>query len=539
MESQQQFAASLSPPRWKNGLQWLKNEYVLVVILCIGLLVRLPYLFGQVLDWDEANVLAISQLPFPELVRFSFIHDIHPFGSFAAVSLWTFLFGSRSDDILHLFGLFWSLLGLVAAYGSIRLLSGRVMSAALCVLLLALAPIDIRYAHFFTAPPMNTALVLCAWACFLRLLQTPLEKSLLKRPAYWGYILTSFYATQLYASGPFFFLFQGVALLMTWKHWPRQAKWTMLGSGILVLLLSVPHLLVLAQPWHLIHDAQMQHLHPQVNFSFFLNTPMNLLFFNFDLRNDGPDLSIMPTFWSTFPLLLAVYATLITGGILLFRQNRQRFWLTLLMGPIPLVVAFLLSRAGFGLFNYRSMLYTIVPLAYLITTVFTHLYEIPGKRLWASLGLMLLLTLQCTLHKPLSVFGMPDYRILGEHLRQLAKPDDGIVAYPGLSSLPILRYYRPQDFGYSKTVINWTPKQGESAFNQIDRNDAQYFMVTGEDMISRPAVQQAFVDFQKKHRRIIFIFRQVPKPLMPFIDCSKELWSVDIPGSSRISCKYP
>src|SRR5579884_2791134 len=160
MEGQQPFAACPKPADWINRLNAWKKEAFILVPLLFGLLLRLPYLFGQVLDWDEANVLAISRLPFPKLIQFSFIHDIHPFGSFAAVSLWTFLFGSQSDDTLHLFGLFWSLMGLVGAYCLIRLLTGKRMPAVLVTLSMALAPIDIRYAHFFTAPPLNTALVL-------------------------------------------------------------------------------------------------------------------------------------------------------------------------------------------------------------------------------------------------------------------------------------------------------------------------------------------------------------------------------------------
>jgi 4-amino-4-deoxy-L-arabinose transferase-like glycosyltransferase len=524
-------------PDTRNGhavTRFLKTHWAILLILCLGFALRWKDAFLHGIDWDESNVLAISKLPLKDMVWFTFTHDFHPPGVHMTLAAWTFLWGD-SDLSLRSFGVLWGMLAIVGAYWLAQMLSKRRFISSLTALFVALMPVGIRYSLFATSAPVHFAMVFFSWIFFLKLLETPTEKPLLKSGWFWLYVLTTFWNTQQYASGPYFMLFQGLYFLTRWKDLPSQKQKILLGAGVFILALSIPHALVVMQPWHLSHVPSIKALHPIPTFSFFFFSPLGLLFYNYDLRTDGNDLTLMPPLQTLFTLASIVYPLLIYAFWRMSRTVKSSLTTLAFIGVLPFLVAYLLGFAGFSLFNHRSLLYTVFPFCFALAFLIDD-FKTKHKPLLAGMIACAVVSMQLVLPPPLSKFSSTDWRVLGHILKTGVRPGDGIVAYPGFMALPLMRYYKPADFGYGASVLKADPTQGNNYFNQIDRIDDQYFMVSGMEAGSRPWVQQAFKAFQARHKRLIWFLAAPPFPLMPLIDCHHEALMLTPQGLRPLTC---
>lgn len=522
---------------WVASLgQIVKKHWPLLLIVLLGFILRWQDLFLHAVDWDEAHTLAISKLSLHDMVWFTFTHDFHPPGFHLTLAGWTRLFGD-TDGSLRGFSMFWGLLAVMAAYWLAQELGKSRALSSLTALFVALMPVAIRYSHFSTSAPVHFALVLFSWIFFLKLWNTPAETSAWKTSWCWLYAITAFWATQQYASGPFFLLFQGLYFCWRFRELPRSRQFLLLGIGLFILLASVPHLVVIMQPWHVAQSPLIKILHPSPSFNFFFFSPLSLLFYNYDLRTSGNDLSLVPPVEVLAPLSFFLYLLLGYGFQQIKRWNEAAFWQLLLIGVFPLLTAYLLSFAGFSFFNFRSLLYTAFPfcfaLAFLIQTLWTQ------KRLIASAVLLGLLAMQLSLAAPLKSFSSIDWRILAKNLKAEARPGDGIIVYPGFMALPLIRYYNPTDFGYSEWVLRVDPTKGDNVFNQVDRINGKYFMVSGPEVSSRPWVQQAFQKFQTSHKRLLWVVFGPSLPLLPLLDCQRPMRIVTSEGAEALPCFLP
>jgi hypothetical protein len=553
---------------------FFRRHGLLLGVLAIAFAVRWPDLMLHAIDWDETNVLAISRLPFFEMIRFTCMHDFHPPGIHLTVAAWTGLFGS-SDHSLRFFSLFWSLLSVWASYALALQLAqtkqpannqpspstlkidsefakshaptpnetniqnqvttpGQAIAVAtLSGLMMAFMPLGIRYAHFATSVPVFLALFLASWLFLLQHLDRGDKRSL------WLYGLTAFWATQQYASGPFFLLFQGLYVLAAFgaKRWRKLPKHPVFWVGLSIALINIPHIMVVMQPWHLAQSPAIKALHPAFGPGFFWLSPLIFLFYNVDLRTDGNDLSLFPPALDLLLLTLWLYPALGWAWRILFREDRPAFRATLLIGPAPLTLAYLLTLAGGSLFNYRSLLYAGFAFVFALAFLIVHCF--PRRRLIAGTLTVGLFCFQLMLPQPLDKFSSIDWRVLGKILREQSRPTDGLLAYPGFMAMPLIRYAYPQDFGYSQHVRQSDPTQGDHFFNQVDRIEGRYFMVSGADAANRPWVKEAFVRFQKDHPRIILFGQGLPPSLLPLMDCRHEFYLLAPSGLKRLQCFAP
>lgn len=557
---------------------FFRKHGLLLGLLAIAFAVRWPDLMLHAVDWDETNVLAISRLPFLEMIRFTCMHDFHPPGIHLTLAAWTGLFGT-TDFSLRSFSLFWSLLSVWASYAlALNLAQSRratntqlspstsetdsefvenhphksnetntqtqvtstnrpssqaIAIAALSALMMALMPLGIRYAHFATSVPVFLALFLASWLFLLQHLDRGDKRSL------WLYGLTAFWATQQYASGPFFLLFQGLYVLAFFgaNHWRNLPKRPVFWVGLGIALINIPHIIVVMQPWHLAQSPAIKALHPAFGPGFFWFSPLIFLFYNADLRTDGNDLTLFPPVLNLLMLGLLVYPALLWAWHTLFREARPAFRATLLIGPAPLTLAYLLTLAGGSLFNYRSLLYA--GFAFMFALAFLIVHWLPKRRLIAGVMAVGLLCFQLILPQPLDKFSSIDWRVLGKILHEQSRPKDGLLAYPGFMAMPLIRYAYPQDFGYTQQVRQSDPTRGDHFFNQVDRIEGHYFMVSGADAANRPWVKEAFVRFQKEHPRIILFAQGLPPSWSSLMDCSHEFYLLTPSGLKRLQCFVP
>jgi 4-amino-4-deoxy-L-arabinose transferase-like glycosyltransferase len=529
---------TVSSSGWKERIKaFMKTHWLLFPVLALAFFFRNQGLMRYALDWDESNVLAISLMSLKDMLWFTFTHDFHPPGLHLSLKLWAMLFGG-SDLTLRYFSVFWSVLAVGASYWLTWELSKSRLMSVFTALLMALMPVAIRYSHFITAPAISSALVLFSWVFFLKLLKSDIEKNILKTPWFWLYMVSAFWATQQYASGPYFLIFQGIYFLWSWKQVESRHRWPILVSGLGILALSIPHFWVISQPWHLSHNASIKALHPPTTFPFFFFTPVSLLFFNYDWRFDDPELGMLPPLPAMLTYSALVYGALGWAAWRLRQSNRQALQIIAFVGLLPLLLAYLSGFAGISLFNYRSLLYTGFPFMFLLAALIQDCFD-RHQRL-TGIGLMVLFVLmQLSLPAPATAYGGSNADLWGRNLQKLVRPGDGIVGYPGVMMLPLMRYYSKDAFGYSKQVLDVDPTRGDNFFNQVDRIDDHYFFVTGDEVSSRPWVRQAFVDFQRKHKRLIYILRGYPTRLMPLVDCRKEMWAVTEKGAAQLDCVAP
>lgn len=527
---------SLSIQEKQLGMMaWLKQHWVLCLILIIAAAARIHNLMLNAVDWDEANTLAISKMGIRDMFWYSFVHDLHPPGWNLLVALWTMCFGD-TDLSLRSFSLLWGWLAVaVAYYLGLEISKSRLVSG-LTAFFIALMPLAIRYSHFVTAPSANFTLVLLSWLLFLKLIKTPNSQNILKRPLFWSYAIVSLWTTQLYASGPFFFMFQGLYFLTQFNSIAKEHRFKLLGCGILIVLASIPHVWIVSQPWHMSHLPDLDYVHPLPGIGFFFISPLSLLACNFDLRTDGNDFKLMPPIWMLMSLVSVLYALLIYGFRQLYKKDSASFQSILFIGVLPWVTAYLLSFVGLKLFNFRSLLYTAFPFYFVLAYLGSYLW-IDKRKVLAGLLVLSLISAELLLPSPLEKFSSIDWRLYSQNLEKNYKPGDGIVIYLGIFSLPLFRYYDTQNSGYPRYIIDKDPRGRDNPVNQVDRIDKKYFLVSGNAFL-RPEIKQAFINFQKEHTRILWMTFQVPpKPIIDLIDCNKPMLEMTETTAKYITCK--
>jgi 4-amino-4-deoxy-L-arabinose transferase-like glycosyltransferase len=517
-----------------SASRFLRQNWAILLVLLMAFGLRVNNLLLNAVDWDEANTLAISQMSLKDMFWFSFMHDIHPPGWNLLLSIWTFFF-KDSDLSLRCCSLLWSLLAVLASYLLSFELSKSKFVGLLTALMISLMPLAIRYSHFATAPSANFALVLLSWYLFLKTLRLPQTKNILKEPLLWGYGIVSLWATQLYAAGPFFFMFQGLYFLLIFERIPKAHRKSLLVVGTLIILASIPHIWIISQPWHMSHLPELKHLHSIPSFLFFFLSPLSMLAYNYDLRVDDNDLSLIPPILDLMKIISLFYPFLIYCFWQLFQRNRQVFTTVLFIGILPWLTAYLLGFANFNFFNFRSLLYTAFAF-YFAISCFIHWAWQAKKRLIAVLSAISIVSMQWFLPIPLEKFSSLDWRKYAQNLKATYQPGDGIIVFGGVMALPLLRYYDKKLFGYPHSIIAQDPRNGESSVKRVDRIDQTYFMVTGK-VTERVEVQRAFVEFQKKHKRILWIlFHPFPTELGRLIDCNREGVQITAEAVRQLNC---
>jgi len=516
-------------------IAWLKRNWVLIVILILAAAVRIHNLMLNAVDWDEANTLAISKMGIIDMFWYSFMHDLHPPGWNLLVALWTRFFGD-TDLSLRSFSLLWGCLAVgVSYYLGLEISKSKIVSG-LTAFFIALMPLAIRYSHFVTAPSANFTLVLLSWLLLLKVISKPNSQNLLKTPLFWFYAIVSLWATQLYASGPFFFMFQGLYFLTQFNSMAKEHRLKLLVCGILIVLASIPHVWIVSQPWHMSHLPDLDYVHPLPGVGFFFVSPLSLLVYNYDLRTDGNDLKLIPSVWTLIRLISLLYPILVYSFWKLYQTKKPTFRTILFIGILPWLTAYLLSFIGLKLFNFRSLLYTAFSFYFVIAYLVCYLWE-QRKKAIASLLALCLIGAELFLPSPLEKFSSIDWRLYSQNLEKNYQPGDGIVIYLGIFALPLFRYYDTQNSGYPRYIIDKDPKGLDNPINQVDRIDKKYFLVSGNAFL-RPEIKRAFIEFQQEHKRILWMTFQVPpKPIIDLIDCNKPMLEMTETTAKYITCK--
>ncbi len=492
----------LSLKSWQKA--GVSPQWGVILALTLMALLRLIDITRYPLEWDEANLLAIAQLPtIPEVIRVAIIRDFHPPGTALLLHFWVQLFGN-GDTAVHLFTWFWGNVGLVVTYLlACHISQSRkigLLTAGLCVF----SPFLWHYTHITTFYSPHYALVLGSWYLFLRLIQAPPTR-FWRSPMSWGYLFITLFAMYAMANAAIFLPFQGLYLWIQRKQLPFSLLKNGFISGGVLCLLYLPYLWAVAQPWHIFHTVEWPG-HQAPSFVMFLYTPINLLFLGYDTR----DFHILPKIG-----ILTLYG--LAGFTLLAACLRRKVPLLLLscIGFFPPLCLYIFSQVfDTGLFQYRTILYSLFALHFLIASFLDRLKPAPAVLLCTCL----LLT-QTVL--PFKRPYWPDTgSVLAANVKAGYQPGDGILIYPGWMSLVFMRYFAPEDFGLSAHERQFDPNQ-ENYFNMAHRIDDTYFIVSGVETLKRPDIQAALDQFETAHPRIWMVAESEPT-LLGQLDCLSE-----------------
>ena len=509
----------------------------------MGAVLRLWGLTAHPFNFDECFTAAIGTLPFLKMLWMTAVVDASPPAAYIPVYIWEHLFGG-AEISLRFFSWSVGMLGILLTYLLALRISGSRRVACLSALLIILPPILVRHSIQICKHNANLPLVVLSWWLFLKVCSPITAKNFFKSRWVWAYMLATTYF--LYVE-PISFIApatQGLYwLLMRQTFAPLQAKRIfMLLAALGVCFMPVVWLYL--QPWHASHFPEFQNIYgPVGGLDMLLYTPVNLFLagqFEQSLPLDQP--------------MVWVYG--LAGGLLFFLSFRSLFlnmpksvvYATLCIGIVPMVLLYLLALLmQLNFFQHRAMLFCTFSLAFVVAcyadTLLTH------KRRYLAVS-MVLLTVAFQFYgrmvDPMSRFDI-GYKYLAETVKMYAESGDGFVVYPGRRHLAWMRYFNPAESGFTQHDLNFDYKTENFWFKLVHRLDEHHFFVSGQTLLNRPDIKEAFQQFQKNHQRI-WVISESPEHLEPLMSCGPVFlfpdmrgvaWEVRCPSTHPDHCVRP
>ncbi len=494
-------ASETTPRRDKSGLlSVLARLGAFWVPLFVAVISRWPALRVG-LSAEEVNLLAVSQLPLHQMISYTFLQELNPPGLQILLAAWSLIAGS-SDLALRVFSVLGSVLLVAAGYGLAKaLFQSRGLAFGTALLLVAM-PLGLNDAQKVTPATWFATAIFISWLALLKLLKTPVESdAAAKCQRRWAlfYLLFALLASQLYAAGPLFLGFQALWLSIQPKSsfCSGQRRNLLLLIGLL-LALSIPHIVVLLQPWHVAHVVQLRD--GGFGWMDFALSPFCLLALNMDRL---PSTAMMGDFYlGLMPCYLLVMILIGYGSWRLWKEAPARLLDLGCIGLLPWLTVFLLNGLGLSIFSYHYLLFT----AFAFATCVVYALWSMGKHAQKGLSVLILLGLvvmQFNLTPVDRLIG-PNLKSMAASLKAFTRPDDGFVIYPGWMALPLQRYFRPATFRIDVQQLALRPWAGENFFQNISQSTGDIFAVTGDaKFLETPTVQATFATFQRHHPRII------------------------------------
>lgn len=498
------------------------SDSVKIVLILLGLaaLARWPILLTPSLDWDEANTLAQAQLPLLEMISLNIRRDISLPGMPLLLHFWVSLFGG-TDGAIRLFAYLMGLLGVGATYAlAVQISKSRLvgfLTACLCIG----APFLMHYSRLVTKHSVYFTLVIASWALLLNLV----ERQASARLGVWQvalYLGVTILAVHFQPIGPVFLLFQGIYLWSIRHQVKCQRLWAMvLIAGVTFL----PELWALLQPWHPVHL-------PEIKAGYTVADPLTLLWTFPNLLLVGHDRwqPDMP-FWQYWGVGLFSAVALLQGWKALYYQaDRQPFRQVLTIGFWPLLAMGLLAWwFQMGFYQYRAILLGTFFAAFLVACWAIDLKK-RQKKYWLAPVLAVILVQSINWWYQMPGYSQAHYKMWGETIQQYFQPGDGLVVMPGFHYLPLMRYFRPTEFGLTPEELGLNPRT-ENIYNMVNHQAADYFFVSGQAVALSPSVLGQFVEFQKRHKRLWIVSETT---YTPYYDCSKTYLMLKPEGGATI-----
>lgn len=493
-----------------NGRLSDRKTLFIIFIFAFAAVVRFVSAHQFTLEWDEAQIVAIAKLPtIAEIIRIVSIRELHPPLLEILLHGWMQLFG-EGDAAVHNFTWLVGMLGLWASYLLAKEMSGCRKTALAVMALTVLSPFILHYSSITTFYCVHYTLTVFSWYFFLRLLNPLLLPKNIVATAIF-YALTTWAASYLHATAFLFVVCQAIYLAIQFRTGLGKPRFTIAGTIIaLTPILLLPYFWLISQPWHL---SKTYHLNYQLApFWSFLFAPINLLFLGYDVR----DFHEFPGIAGSLLCAVLGFYFLYQGGKNLWQQNRQAFWAVICIGVLPILLTYGMSLAGnLGIFQFRTFLYAIVALHFIVAVaILKH-----GNK-WIA-GFLIAAFILFQWGNPWKRPYWPDTgNVLARNVEAGFQSGDGIVFYPGWMSLVFLRYFDPENFGLSEHEQHFDPVK-ENYYNMVQRIDRRYFMVSGEQIWSRPDVQKAYREFERQHKRI-WLITEPSQKLMSLLSCKND-----------------
>lgn len=470
-----------------------------LILLVVGGIYRWDGLDGPCLNWDEANQVAIAQLPVMEIIRVLSIRDFHPSGNPLLLHGWIDMVGN-SDLAVRSFSWLFGMLGL---WGSYLLAMGLTESKRIAnlVLLFGIAsPFLVSFSLLATPYGVYYAAWVFSWWFLLRVLRD--KKMMLANHA--GYFVVTLLTAHLHATGISLLILQ-MSYLGFHRRLFAKSKW-LLALLILVGLSWLPFYFNTLQPWHISHHSDVARIHQVTSGWMLALTPANFLWLATENLLPGARLP------SPLAVILGgLLAYIILGwGLFQMRQSKLSYWQELLwLGLAPLLLAMLLSVvSGKPLFQFRTLLPCIFAMHVVLAWVVTQWAFSPEasrfKKVLGVVCVLFFLCLQLDRVQAIRAQGEDPWRGYAQATRKIAQPGDGIVLYPGWSHLGFTRYYDPNAFGLTEREIRMNPKT-DNLYHMIHRADSQMLAFSGDDVVARPETQQLLRQFVATHRRVLLV----------------------------------
>lgn len=406
-----------------SASDFLRNNYLLILIFLLGLGLRLYNLGGESIWFDEAVSVAASKLGFLDQIRWSLSSsDNNPPFYYAFLRLWVLLCGDSEFAVRLPSAVFGSLSILIIYAVGFRLFNRK--AALLAALVLAVSVFHIKFSQEGRAYSLSALLTLLSYYFFLKCAARG------KRSDSIGYIVSSELLIYTHYYGLFIILSQNI--YCAWQYISRREsgapgfrKWIMLQ--VILGILYIPGLYILYR-----HSIGIKK-------GFWLSPPdLKVLFDCFELYSGSVYLLILLTALS----LLAVFN--IRGyGISRYPGGAsgpsarypgeykapysESVLLLILWLFIPVAVPFLISLVSTPIFFYR---YTIVgSLAFYMLASVGAVRTGGRKFIFLAAGLILIFS-------TINIFGYyervnkPDWRSGIGYIESEAGAGDVIVLYP-------------------------------------------------------------------------------------------------------------
>lgn len=432
-------------------MDWLRRHLTILLLLVtvlVGAYLRF-FLIGAKTVWlDEAFSIWIAHHSLPDLLSWLIRIDQHPPLYYGLLHFWQLLFGDLQGAVRAL-SAFCSILTLPILY----LAAGRFFdrpTALIATLILAVAPVHVRYAQEARMYALLTLAVAVALLCLAHILldeeRRPLRKWWLGLAvAQAAVMLTHNTATVLFPLA----LNLGVGGALLWKYWQGGvSSWPALNdSGFERRWVRGQALaFILWLPWSVPFVIQAV----GVDRKFWVPAPtveaVWQLLHNFNV-------AFVPDWVPFFPLWDLLYWLVAVLGVVSLRRTPARGLLFLALWWAPIVGELLVSLRR-PIFYERTLLWVTLPY-YLLLAVGIRWLGSAGKEryLWLrrplqALGLALILVLSATgLTSYYFFFEKEEWNKAAAYVAEQAAPGDVIVFNATWVQLPFDYYFRHYDTG--------------------------------------------------------------------------------------------